>query len=445
MSKSMTSGNPAKLIFFFSLPLIIGNLFQQFYNMADTLIVGRTIGVDALAAVGCTGSLNFFIIGFVTGFTSGLTIPAAQSFGAQNFKEVKRSFAAGIVLSCAVAVIMTVLALFLTRPALMLLNTPAEILDDAVSYLRIIFLGISATVLFNLVSSIMRALGDSRVPLYFLTFACCINIALDILLIRIFHMGVAGAGVATVFSQLVSGICCCFYIARKMPMLQLSREDFYLTGNDMTRHLRIALPMAFQMSIIAIGALILQVALNSLGAVSVAAYTTAQKIDTLATFPLNSLGAAMSTYSAQNYGAGKMDRVRKGVFQCILMSLAFSIIMGAVNIFFGSRLAAVFVGEAETEVLKLAQTYLIINGSMYWVLGLLFIYRFTLQGMGNGMAPTIAGTMELVMRTAAALLLTGQLGFAGAAMANPLAWIGSCIPLSIAYYHITRKKKTAVS
>ncbi|MDY3918729.1 MAG: MATE family efflux transporter [Candidatus Limivivens sp.] len=443
MTKSMTSGNPAKLIFLFSLPLIIGNIFQQFYSMADTLIVGRTVGVNALAAVGCTGSLSFLILGFANGFTSGLSIITAQRFGAGDSEGVKRSFAASLVLSAATALLMTVLAVFLARPALELLQTPAEIIDDAETYILIIFYGISASVLFNFASNMMRALGDSRVPLYFLVFACFLNILLDLALILVFHLGVAGVGIATVFSQLVSGICCFVYILKKLPAFRVERKHFQLDRREILRHFNIALPMAFQSSIIAIGALTLQSALNSLGALSVAAYTASQKIDTIATLPVSSFGSAMATYAAQNYGAGKIDRIRKGVFQCICMSVSFSLVMGAVNAVFGSSLASIFVSSAETEVLSLSKTYLTVNGSLYWVLALLFIYRFTLQGLGNGLVPTIAGIMELIMRAFAALILVRLAGFTGACFANPLAWIGACIPLAIAYYASMRRMARA--
>lgn len=434
MTKSMTTGNPTKLILLFALPLIAGNIFQQFYSMADTIIVGRTIGVNALAAVGCTGSFSFFILGFVMGFTSGLSIITAQKFGAEDEEGVKRSFAVSILLSLTLAVFMTVIALVIARPMLELLQTPEEIIDDAVSYIRIIFLGISGSVVFNLASNAMRALGDSKRPLYFLIFACCVNIVLDFVLILVFKMGVAGAGLATILAQLLSGICCFVFIKKKMPILWVEKRHFHVAWEDVRDHLGNALPMAFQMSIIAIGALVLQFALNGLGAVSVAAYTAAQKIDSIATMPVNSFGAAMSTYSAQNFGAKKFDRVRKGVFQCILLSVSVSILMGLVNIFAGSRLVSIFVGKGETEVLSLAQTFLTINGLAYWSLALLFIYRFTLQGLGNAMIPTVAGIMELVMRVFCALILVKHLGFAGACMANPLAWIGACIPLTIAYY-----------
>lgn len=441
MTKTFTEGNPAKLIFFFSLPLIIGNIFQQFYSMADTLIVGRTIGVNALAAVGCTGSITFLILGFVQGLTSGLSIITSQKFGAKNEDDVKKSFAASILISSAIAIIVTILSILLARPLLKLLQTPSEILDDAWIYLIIIFLGIPATVLFNLLSNAVRALGDSKTPLYFLIFACCINIILDLVFILYFHLGVAGAGIATVLSQLLSGILCISFIIKKVPILWLKKADFQMSYEVITSHLNVALPMAFQMSIIAIGSLMLQFALNGLGAASVAAYTASQKIESIATMPLGSFGTAMATYAAQNYGAGKFSRIRKGVFQCILMSGSFSILSGAINVIAGSQLTSIFVGSQETEVLSLSHTYLVISGCFYFALALLFIYRFTLQGLGKSFIPTVAGIMELIMRAVGALVLTGAFGFAGACTSNPLAWIGACVPLAFSYYRTMKKLK----
>lgn len=439
MTKNMTSGNPAKLILLFSLPLILGNIFQQFYSMADTVIVGRTIGVNALAAVGCTGSITFLIFGFVSGFTSGLSIITSQYFGAGNEEGVKRSFAASILLSISITVILTIISVIFAKSILELLQTPDEIIDDAYIYLLTIFIGTGASVLFNLTSNMMRALGDSKHPLYFLVFACALNILLDYLFIRAFHMGVAGAGVATVIAQLFSGICCWGYIKRKIPEFRIDKSHFRMAKKEFKKHLIVAMPMAFQMSIIAIGALILQYALNGLGAVAVAAYTAAQKIESIATMPMNSFGVTMGTYTAQNYGAGNIQRIKKGVFQCILISVGFSILMSVINVAAGSNLASFFVGQGENEVLELSRIYLIVTGVCYWVLSLLFIYRFTLQGLGQGLVPTIAGIAEMVMRAFASVALVGPFGFAGAAAANPLAWIGACIPLAIAYYWTMHK------
>ncbi len=439
MTKNMTVGNPAKLIFFFTIPLLIGNLFQQFYSMADTLIVGRTIGVDALAAVGCTGSISFLILGFAQGLTSGLSIITAQRFGAQDMDGIRKSFAHSAVISLGVTVVLTAIALPAAMPFLRLLQTPEEIIQDSYSYLSVIYGGIIASVLFNLFSNILRALGDSRTPLIFLVIACILNIVLDFGFILIFQSGVAGAAWATVISQLFSALLCFVYMMKRFPVLHLRREDWRFSWEEASRHLRLALPMAFQSSIISIGAIVLQFTLNGLGANAVAAYSASQKIDQLASQPVNSFGVTMATFAAQNYGAGKFDRIRKGVRQCCAMSLSFAVVIGLVNILFGYQLSTLFVGPEEVEVLNLSHTYLSITGCAYWVLALLFILRFTLQGLGQSFAPTIAGIMELIMRSFAAIVLSIFFGFAGVCTASPLAWVGSCIPLSIAYLLTMRR------
>lgn len=434
MTKTLTEGYPARLIIIFALPLVVGNMFQQLYNMADTMIVGRFLGVNALAAIGCTGSLCFFIIGFIMGFASGLSILTAQRFGAGDAEGVKVSFAASIILALSLVIVMTIIAEVTSRPMLELLHTPADIIDDALSYLRVIYGGIFFSVLFNLTSNMIRALGDSKTPLYFLAVSCIINIILDIVLITVFHMGVASAAYATIISQLISGILCIVYIRKKLPILWLKKDHFLKAPKEFRSHIIVALPMAFQMSIIAIGALTVQFALNDLGSVSVAAYSAAQKIDSLATMPLNSLGAAMSTYTAQNYGAGKYDRIRQGVSQSIVISIILAVLLGLMNIFFGSHLTQLFVSASETEVIHLSKTMLTLNGCTYAILGMLFIYRFTLQGLGNSIIPTVAGVMELLLRTFAAFFLAGRFGFLGAVSSNPLAWLGAFVPLIIAYY-----------
>ncbi|MGF6991544.1 putative MATE family efflux protein [Lachnospiraceae bacterium PM6-15] len=442
MTKDLTKGFPAKLIVSFTIPLLIGNIFQQFYSMADTLIVGRTIGVDALAGVGSTGSLSFLILGFAIGVTTGLSIIIAQRFGAKDEKGLRRSYATCLVISLVLGVVLTVLAVVFSRQILVLMQTPEEIIDHAYAYIIVIFAGTIANIMFNLFSNVIRALGDSKTPLYFLIFACILNIGLDFLFILFFHMGVAGAGFATIISQALSALLCLQYIKKKLPILKLTREDFRITGWDVKQHARVAFPMGFQMSIIAIGAVLLQFVLNGLGATAVAGFTAAQKVDQVATLPMNSFGATMSTYAAQNYGAGKIDRIKKGVFQCTLISLSFSIVTGAINFFFGHNLAGFFVSENAGQVLSYAQTYLQINGAMYWALALLFIYRFTLQGLGESVIPTVAGIMELIMRAGAALFLVAPLGFTGVSMASPLAWVGASIPLAIGYFMTIKRLET---
>ena len=438
MTRNLTAGHPAKVIFLFTIPLLIGNLFQQLYSMADTLIVGRTISVNALAAVGCTGSIVFLIIGFAQGVTSGFSIITAQRFGAGDEPAVRRSFAVSIVLSAAVTSILMIISIISARPMLELMRTPPEIMEDAYSYIIVIYFGIFACVLFNLLFNVIRSLGDSRTPLVFLVAACILNIMLDFVFILSFHMGVAGAAWATILAQLVSGGLCILFIIKKFPVLMLSKADWRITKDDIWSHIRVGLPMGFQSSIIAIGAILLQAALNNLGATSVAAYTAASKIDQFATMPMMSFGMSMATFAAQNYGAKDFGRIRQGVRQCCMMSVAFSVVIGIVNILFGRYLTGVFVG-AEPEVEALAQIFLNINGAMYFVLALLFVYRYTLQGLGQSMIPTIAGVVELCMRTFAAVVLAQYIGFAGACLANPFAWIGACVPLGIAYYRLIKK------
>lgn len=434
MAKSFTAGSPAKLIFAFTLPLIAGNIFQQMYSLIDTLIVGRTIGVNALAAVGCTGGLMFFMIGFVIGLTTGFSILTGQRFGAGDHAGVRQSAAACLLLSAACTLVLTIVSVFLARPMLELMQTPPEIIDDAYAFIRVICLGIAATMLFNMLSNLIRALGDSRTPLLFLIFAAALNVVLELLFILQFSMGVAGAAWATVLAQASSGALCAFYIARRMPALMPRGEDWKVAGKLLRELLRLGLPMAFQSSIIAIGAIILQIALNHLGPVSVAAYAAAQKIDMVAAMPMMSFGMAMAAFTAQNYGAQRFERIRRGVRQCMMMSVAFSVAIGAVNILFGPELIELFVGEGEPQVVALAHTYLNINGSLYFLLSLLFIFRFTLQGLGKSLVPTIAGVIELLMRTFAAIVMAEAFGFAGVCFANPLAWLGACVPLGIAYF-----------
>lgn len=441
MTKELTHGNPLKLILAFTMPLLIGNIFQQLYSMADTLIVGRILGVHSLAAVGSTGSLSFFVLGFVQGFTTGLAINVANRFGAGDFKGLRKSVSSSIIICAVVTVVLTLVSVLFCRQLLELMQTPEEIIDDAYKYIIIIFAGTIANVVFNLFSNIIRALGDSKIPLIFLIIACVLNIVLDILFIGKVGMGVEGAAIATVISQLVSGILCVLYIAKKLPVIHVHKDDWRVTRFEIAQQSKIAFPMGFQMSIIAIGAIVLQYVLNGLGAISVAAFTAAQKIDQIAGQPMNSFGTTMATYTAQNYGAGKIDRIRKGVNQCIIFSGSFSIIIGLINILFGYNLTGLFVGSEATRVMDLSHTYLIINGSMYWVLALLFIYRFTLQGLGKSATPTIAGIMELIMRTAAAVFLATRFGFAGAAWASPLAWIGAVIPVALDYYINMKKLK----
>ena len=434
MAKDMTSGKPIKLIWNFTIPLLIGNLFQQLYNMADTFIVGRTIGVHALASVGSTGSIIFLILGFANGLTAGLAIPLAQRYGAKDYLGVKRSFYVSILISAVVAILLTILSMIFCRQILEIMQTPVEIIDGAYDYLMVIFAGIFSSMAFNLLSNIFRSIGDAKTPLYFLVIACIMNIILDVVFIAGFGMGVEGAGYATVLSKIFSALACILYIWKKIPILRLNSKDFVAESSDVREHVRISFPMAFQSSIIAIGAIIIQITLNQLGATAVAAYTAAQKIDQVAILPMMSFGVTMATFVAQNYGAKKYDRIWRGVRDCIKLSLTFAISVGIILNLFSPIFIRAFVGVGHEEVVELGAIYFITNGTMYSLLSLLFIYRYTLQGVGKTFTPTVAGIMELCMRAFAAVVLSNLYGYTGATMANPLAWLGSLIPLMIAYY-----------
>jgi putative MATE family efflux protein len=399
--------------------------------MADTFIVGRTIGVGALAAVGSTGSLMFLILGFLMGFTQGASIITSQYFGAGDEEGIRRSFVATIILSLGIAILLMAVSLLTARPLLVLLRTPAEILDEACGYITIIYWGIPAALLFDLLSNVMRSVGDSHTPLIFLVIACLINIILDLVFILVFHTGVEGAAWATVIAQLLSGLLCIPAIMKKYPALKITRKDWRIDLKEIRKHLGMALPVGFQMSIIAIGTIAVSYALNRLGTTAVAAFTAASKIDQTATMMISSFGTAMTTYSAQNYGARKINRIRRGIVQCVFMASAYSIFMGLLFFFFGRAFSAIFLGPDSAEALSMAQAYLIINGSFYLLLSLLFIFRQSLQGLGDGITPTIAGIMELVMRTFAAVFLGEYFGFNGICFANPLAWAGALIPLGI--------------
>ena len=439
MAKDMTEGSPARLILFFTLPLIAGNIMQQLYAFIDTLLVGRFLGLEALAAVGCTGSLMFLLLGFVIGLTSGLAIYTGQRYGAKDATGVRESAAACIALSFVIAVFLSIVGFFACRPLLELMHTPEELLDNATGFFSIICGGAVFATSALMAANILRSLGDSKMPTFILGCGIAINIALELLFLLVFGWGVPGAALATVVSWAIATGVFLLYIARRVPELHVRREDWRLSWSFLRAHLAIGLPMGFQATIIAFGAVILQVALNGLGAASVAAYAAAQKVDTIAMMPMMSFGAAMAAYTAQNYGAGKFSRIRTGVRACCRMSVGFSLLAGAFVIAAGPYFMTLFVGPEEVEAIRLGQTYFLVNGLTYWILSLLFIFRYTLQGLGQSIVPTIAGVMELVMRATAGLFLVEAMGFLGACLGNPMAWLGSCVPLAIAYFITIRR------
>jgi putative MATE family efflux protein len=433
--KDMTVGNPTKIIIFFAIPLLIGNIFQQFYNMADTLIVGRCIGVQALAAVGAVGSIVFAYLGFVNGVTSGFAIPIAQSFGAKKFDDLRRNLAMGIELSVVITVLFTLLGIITLHSVLALMKTPEDIYQQAYSYMVIIIAGLCSMVTYNFVSAILRALGNSKVPLYFLIVASIVNVVLDIVLIRNFGMGVEGAAVATVIAQGLAGVLSVLYLIKSFPELHLRRNDWRPNGRMILRLLQIGIPMGLQFSVTAIGIMVLQSAINGFGSETVAAYTAASKVEQLATQILVSIGATVANYVGQNLGAGRYDRIKTGVRKAEIIGVVAAIFGGVLMILCGKPLIGLFVEGGGQNMIDIGYYYLRFIAFWFTPLALLFIHRNSLQGMGETFVPLMAGVAELVMRAVCAFGLVGPLGFLGVCIANPASWVGAAIPLIWTYYH----------
>ena len=432
-TKELTRGKPLNLILAFMLPIFLGNMIQQLYYFVDSLVVGRVLGIKALAAVGATGPFIFLIISFIFASTQGFAVVTAQVFGAQNYGMVKKSLAASLILSGGMTLILTVLCTPFSGKMLELLQTPVDILPQATTYLYIMFGGIFATVFYNVSSNIIRALGDSKTPLYFLIFASLINIVLDILFIVKFKMGVEGAGYATVLSQGISTVLCMSFMFWRFPILRLKKEDWSVSKEFLLEHLRVGIPMGFQMSVLTIGILALQFVLNSFGSLAVAAYTTAMRVDQLFTQSYLALGATMAVFTAQNYGAKKMSRIRDGAKTSVLIAVAISIFSIIVISLFSRAMIVIFMSEIDEEVVRLAQIYLRIIMIFFVFLGLLIIYRNILQGMGQVTAPLISGVAELVARVVCAFVLGHYFGYIGLCTATPTAWVAAAVVLYVGY------------
>ena len=443
MVKDMTTGNSAKHILSFALPMMIGNLFQQFYNMADGMIVGRTLGTEALGAVCSTGSLNFLIIGFVTGLASGFCIPVAQFFGAKDFRNLRRSVTNILYLSVAITFVLTLLTAFFTDDILRLLGTPDDIFEDAYNYIFVIFMGMAATMFYNVLAGLLRALGDSRSPLIFLIIASVINIALDFFFILVCNMGVTGAAVATVIAQLVSGLLCLIYIIKKSTIIRLHKEDWLPSVTIMKKLMFLGLPMALQFSITAVGALIHQQSVNALGTMAVSAVGAGNKTSLMLTQPMEAMGIAMATFCGQNLGAGKIDRARRGVHLGLAMIMVYVAVSTVAALCFGEYLALLFVTADEIAVIGDIHKLLIIVGSYYWSLGILFVYRNAVQGLGYGVPAMAAGVFELLARALIGIFAVPVFGFDAACYAGPLAWIAADLLLIPVFYiviHLLKKR-----
>ncbi len=432
----MTVGNPMKIIFGFTLPIFIGNVFQQFYNMADAVIVGKFVGNKALAAVGSTGTIMFLIYGFVVGMTAGFTVLTAQKFGAGDMKGMRKTVAGAGILSFVVGALLTILFMAFMKPLLILMNTPSDIFADAYSYIMIVSGGILAQMLYNLLSSILRALGNSKLPLVFLIISALLNIVLDLVFIVGFGMGAKGAAVATVIAQGVSGILCLFYIIAKIPILHLKREDLNVGSTIYKNQLRIGVPMALQYSITAIGTMMVQSSLNILGSTLVAAYTAAGKIEQVVTQAYVAMGTTMATYAAQNMGAGSVKRIREGFKACTVIGVVYSFVAAGFIMTVGKYMTYLFVSEDVDIIMNSVDIYLKCIGIFFIPLAVVNIYRNGIQGLGYGLLPMMAGVAELIGRGVVAVIAGAKRSYPGVCLAGPAAWVLAGGLLIVMYYFI---------
>lgn len=421
-SMDLTVGHPLKQILLFALPLVFGTMFQQLYSFADTVIVGRCLGIDALAAVGATYSLHFLILGFVQGACVGFGIPLAQSFGAGEKRELHRFLWNGFWVGSFFSVLLTVGTVILAAPLMAAMNTPENIFSMGVSYIRILFLGIPASILYNYSASVLRALGDSRHPFYFLLFSSILNVVLDYVFITDFHTGVEGAAAATVISQLVSGLLNTWWMFRRMELIEIRREDMSLSFRHIRKLCIIGLPMGVEYSVSAVGAILLQDAINILGSGAVAAQTAGEKIRQMFTLPMESIGMAMATYAGQNFGAGRMDRIKRGIRDGIVIQALYCAVVWVILLLMKGILVQLVLGSGSIQVARNAEKYLMICSCLFLLHGLLMIFRNVLQGMGYAGHAVLSGIWELAGRGLGGWIAVSGAGFTAVCFANPTAW-----------------------
>lgn len=438
MTKDMTKGSPMRLILGFSVPLLFGFLFQQFYSLVDTVIVGRFLGKENLAAVGATGSINFLIIGFCMGVCNGFAIPIAHKFGAKDYAELRKYAANCVWLSLGFAAALTVATGCLARQILIWMKTPENIIDSSYAYIAVIFLGIPVTFLYNMTSGVIRALGDSKTPVIFLVMSSFLNVGLDLFFILNLHMGVQGAALATVISQGVSGVCCLLFIVKKFEILRIERDEWKPDRHRMGFLCGMGVPMGLQYSVTAIGSVILQSATNTLGSDAVAAVTATGRINGFLACPFDAMGSTMATYGGQNVGAKRLDRISQGMKSCILLGMGYAAIALLVSIFLGRPLASLFLEASEVAIIDRVRRFMIVNTSCYSLLGLVNIIRFLIQGMGFPTFAVLAGVFEMVARGIVGFLLVPILGFTGVMLGNPLAWLMADVFLIPAYFHVRK-------
>ena len=450
MTKDLTSGKPMGLILGFTLPTLFGLLFQQLYNLVDTMIVGKLLGAQALGAVGATGSINFLVIGFCLGVCSGFAIPVAQRMGAKDYPQMRRYAANAAYLSALIALALTIVTGVFCRDILTAMDTPADLFEDANAYIFIIFMGIPVVFLYNLLASVIRSLGDSRTPVYFLALSAGLNIVLDLLFILAFQAGVAGAAIATVVSQAVSGVACLVYMVRRFPILRVTREESQPDLDSCKSLCAMGLPMGLQYSITAIGSIVLQTSVNALGSIYVEAVATGSKIYQLLACPFDAMGATMATYCGQNVGADRLDRLHEGVRACSLLGLGYSAAALVAMLLFAPQCTMLFLSpdEPQLELLKgLVGQYTITLTAFFFPLALVNILRFSIQGMGFSTFAILAGVLEMIARTVVGYFFVPAIGYTAACFASPAAWICAdlfLIPACLGCIaHLRRRNPTA--
>lgn len=441
MTKNMTEGNPLKLILLFSIPVLLGNIFQQFYNMVDTIIVGRYLGEEALAAVGSTGCLMFLVLGFANGIAQGFGVMVSHAYGAEDKKLLKHYVALSLLLTVIVSVLLTAFTVAGARQLLMWMNTPENILELANDYIQVIFAGILLTMTYNVASGILRGIGDSKTPLYFLILSSILNIILDIVLIVVIPLGTAGAAYATVIAQGISAVLCFVYMFSKFDILKLKREDFYVDWIGVKRLLSVGIPMALNYSVTAVGTMLFQSSINIFGSSVVAAYTAASKVANIATQPMPTLGTALATYCGQNMGAGRFDRIFAGMRQAFFLAFIVAGLGAAVCIFGGRFIVSWFISNPSEEIFEYAMQYLRIISVYMLPLAWIFVYRNALQGLDEGFIPMVSGAVELVSRYVILVSFAKPFGYEGVCYADPAAWVTTGILLLVTYLLWEQKKR----
>ena len=437
--RDLTVGSPFKLIIAFAIPMILGNLFQQLYNFVDTMIVGHFLGVDALAGVGATGSINFLILGFCMGVCSGFAIPVAQMYGAKDFVAMRKYVANALYLSVAFSIFITVVVSILCRQILLWMRTPDNVIDYSYVYILTIFIGIPVTFLYNILAGIIRSIGDSKTPLIFLIISTFINVGLDYLFIAGLNMGVFGAALATVLAQLLSGIMCIVVVVKKFDVLHISGDEWQVDTDCMHKLCGMGLPMGLQYSITAIGSVILQSSVNMLGSIAVAATTSASKVNMLFLCILDALGASMATYGGQNLGAGRIDRIRKGTLAAVIIGISYSAIAFVAVIFVRVPLINLFVDKPMPEMVDMAALHVLITTGSLTMLVFVNVLRFLIQGVGFSTFAILAGVLEMIARTVAGVFFIPMFGFVGACVASPFAWLLADCFLIPAFFYVVKK------